>query len=392
MSPPGAVVAYRRDQRFCWELERISALERGLPRLRAGGSYAVTGGLGGVGIELATVLARNGAGHIALIDAEDLSEPPDGGNRERRSRAERALGELRARGVEITMLGANVAEQDELAAALATFRERHGGINGVIHAAGRVQQSVLRKLTFADARRVMAPKVLGAELLAKTLAGDPLDFVVYCSSIDAIRGSFGQAAYCAANAFLDAHAQSLSDAGRPFVSVNWDVWQQVGMAAEATVPQALRRARAVELSMGILPTEGRQAFVRVLGLGEPQVLVSTTDPAPRIGRLGVTLDAAKAMSGDGDTGETVPKAPAGSMRQGDLVARISGMFGSTLDIEPPEPDADFFELGGDSLSAMRLVIRLREAVGVDLPFASLFDYPSAIELARFIEDELPRDI
>jgi acyl-CoA synthetase (AMP-forming)/AMP-acid ligase II/acyl carrier protein len=51
---------------------------------------------------------------------------------------------------------------------------------------------------------------------------------------------------------------------------------------------------------------------------------------------------------------------------------------------------DFFELGGHSLSATQVISRVRSKLGVELPFAAIFDNPSVAELSPIIEALLPR--
>jgi acyl carrier protein len=48
------------------------------------------------------------------------------------------------------------------------------------------------------------------------------------------------------------------------------------------------------------------------------------------------------------------------------------------------PDDDFFELGGDSMQAIDAVSIIEAAVGVDIPAAWFFTYPTAAELASAI--------
>ena len=102
--------------------------------------------------------------------------------------------------------------------------------------------------------------------------------MVLFSSINAVTGGFGQVDYCAANAFLDAIAHSHANNSDKFVtSINWDAWQEVGMAVNTEVSKSLKAAQEQNLQLGILPSEGVKVFDRVLNSILPQVLVSTSD-------------------------------------------------------------------------------------------------------------------
>jgi acyl carrier protein len=92
----------------------------------------------------------------------------------------------------------------------------------------------------ADAERVLAPKVLGTLALRDAFGDLPLDVVLLCSSVTAVAGGFGQVDYCAANAFLDAHARGAHGWSARVISVDWGGWLEVGMAAEVAAPDALR--------------------------------------------------------------------------------------------------------------------------------------------------------
>ncbi|MGW5419808.1 beta-ketoacyl synthase N-terminal-like domain-containing protein [Streptomyces sp. NPDC003943] len=81
-------------------------------------------------------------------------------------------------------------------------------------------------------------------------------------------------------------------------------------------------------------------------------------------------------------------APADGMATYELIA---GLFAEILDLPEVEPDESFFDLGGDSLIATRLVARVRETYPVELAPKELITAPTAEEFAALIESRLDRD-
>ncbi|MFF3941710.1 type I polyketide synthase [Streptomyces phaeofaciens] len=80
-----------------------------------------------------------------------------------------------------------------------------------------------------------------------------------------------------------------------------------------------------------------------------------------------------------------PPAPSGSASESGTVDVVAGLFAEILDLPEVEPDESFFDLGGDSLIATRFVARVREVLPVDLAPRTLFEAPTAAELAALID-------
>ncbi len=66
--------------------------------------------------------------------------------------------------------------------------------------------------------------------------------------------------------------------------------------------------------------------------------------------------------------------------------RIHGILSSVLGCDDLTPTDDFFQFGGDSLQAARVVVEIRDALGVLVPVVALFEAPTAAELARWIAE------
>ncbi len=213
-------------------------------RLRHGGCYLITGGLGGIGLAVAGYLAdtvRNPV--IGLVSRTSL--PPESdwdawvsahGQHDPTRVAIEAVRSLATRGARPVVLSADVTDRTQLTAAVESLRDVAAGpVNGVFHAAGVPGGSLVVASSAASTHAVLAAKTVGTVHLGDVCAQDALDFLILFSSRTAVMGGPGQLAYCAANAFLDAYAAWARAAGRGAVaSVGWDTWRDVGMAALAT--------------------------------------------------------------------------------------------------------------------------------------------------------------
>ena len=193
----------------------------------------------------------------------------DTGNVDSTRRKIEKIMHLETLGAEVLVLQADVAIQAELKAAVAQVRQRFGAIHGVIHAAGEVGSGLISAKTEAMVAQIFSPKVQGMRALQAVFKDEALDFMLLCSSLAAIAGGLSKVDYCAANAYLDAAARAAyREPTFPMISVNWDGWREVGMAANMALPAGV----------GIAPHQGVEAFERILnGVMRPQVIVSTVD-------------------------------------------------------------------------------------------------------------------
>ncbi|WP_392676409.1 acyl carrier protein [Streptomyces sp. LN785] len=82
--------------------------------------------------------------------------------------------------------------------------------------------------------------------------------------------------------------------------------------------------------------------------------------------------------------------PAWSAGAGTL-DRVAALFAEILDLPDVEPDDSFFDLGGDSLIATQFVARARLVFPVELVPRTLFEAPTAAELAALIDERAAAD-
>ncbi len=148
---------------------------------------------------------------------------------------EKLFAEWRDHGADVVVLAADVTDRESLRTALTQVREKVGPLNGIVHAAGVLQDGIIQLKKREAAHQVLAPKTEGVQILDELTRDQPLDFFALFSSVSAITPPDGQVDYCAANAFLNAFAQS-QPAERNFIVIGWGAWSQIGMVAPKSVP------------------------------------------------------------------------------------------------------------------------------------------------------------
>ncbi|MGG2463903.1 SDR family NAD(P)-dependent oxidoreductase [Streptomyces sp. RGM 3693] len=240
------IVAHRGRTRFTphWKPLRIDHPEHRPPRLRDHGVYLITGGLGGIGLTLAAHLARTAHARLVLVSRSALPAENHWDHwltthdaHDTTATKIRKITALKELGAQVLVLRADVADETQMRTALTTAQDHFGPLNGVIHAAGVPGAGLIQLKKPHAADTVLAPKTHGTLVLDTLLHHAPLDFLLLCSSTIAFSGGLGQVDYCSANAFLDAYAQYRSAADGPYtLAVNWDAWQEVGMAVNTVGP------------------------------------------------------------------------------------------------------------------------------------------------------------
>jgi acyl transferase domain-containing protein len=363
-------IALRGTQRFVRSFERVrltAATEGSHPRLRERGVYLVTGGFGGIGATLAEALAADVQARLVLIARQGL--PPAGSwdewiaAHDASDEVVRRIGVVRrleARGAEVMIAEGDVSSEPDMRAVARNVLERFGRVDGMIHAAGVLGNGPIPLKTRAAADRVMRAKVQGTLVLGRVFRGHDLDFFVVCSSLSALVGNPGQVDYCAANAFLDAWAlaeRRAADGHAGAISINWDTWRDVGMAVAAAVSPALQVARDQLLRKAITPLEGAEVFRRIVAEDLSQVVVATVPIADR-----VRPESRRELPSEGPPPRRHPRpalqTPFVEPRSA-LEKAIAAEWTAALGLESVGVDDNFFDLGGDSLMALRVIARFQ---------------------------------
>ncbi|MFJ9249754.1 SDR family NAD(P)-dependent oxidoreductase [Streptomyces sp. NPDC101776] len=180
------------------------------------------------------------------------------------------LDELTALGSRARYHSVDFREPDAALQAVKEIHAEHGRLDGVVYAAGVIEDRLIAEKTTESFERVYGTKTHGAETLLSALEQLPNGpaFAVLFGSISAVLGNRGQVDYAAANDAL----QSLGTAwaartGHRALTVHWGPWAPTGGHHGMVTPELGREYARRGISL-IDPEEGTSALLRELAFGD----------------------------------------------------------------------------------------------------------------------------
>jgi myxalamid-type polyketide synthase MxaE and MxaD len=375
-----AEVTLRQHGRFVPRLRRTSLIfEAKAPR----GTYVITGGLGGLGLEIAKSLGADGADGIALLGRSSPGAATTA-----------VIAELEGRGVRVTTHRVDVADPAALEAVLTDVERKLGPIRGVVHAAGVLDDAALMRMDLEKLNRVLAPKLSGAWNLHQLTLRRELDQFVLFSSASSLLGNSGQANYAAANAFLDALAEHRRGVGLPALAINWGAWRDVGMLARVgDVSRALERRGLV----GMSTNEAVAAFRQALGSSSDRLAIMRLTADQWLAENPLALREFMAELATPEDGRRAPK----RLREEALKRtpteafefvqeQLTRMLGQVTRLETKqlEPHVPFDKFGLDSLMGVEFKNRIDAAFELELSVSALWSFPRLDGLSRHVVELL----
>ncbi|MEU9979024.1 amino acid adenylation domain-containing protein [Streptomyces sp. NPDC051014] len=392
--PADMEIAHRDGVRY---VRRLATLPGTPSRARptTAGFHLVSGGLGGVGRELAAHLLRTPGTRLLLLGRT----PPGAGD---------PLGgadDVRTAAVDIT-------DASRVRAAVDAAKEAWGvPLTSVLHLAGAFDERPVTELDPDAWRAALAAKVRGALVLHEIAEDHPVDSFITFSSVNGYFGGAMNSAYSAANAFLDALAVHRRARGLPGQSLAWSMWHERGMSRGYGLT-SLTEARGYR----VLDTASAlRSFDFARSLDEPHVLIGADRTAPWVrGHVvapvrqvrraaarvaleeGTDLGALHRAAADGmpdgtwvlRSAGTTAAGPVRQERAADrvrrLAARIAALWCEVLGRDRVGHDDNFFDLGGNSLLLVAAQAAVNKELGCDADVVDLFAHPTVRALAAHL--------
>ncbi|NLU93272.1 type I polyketide synthase [Chitinophaga sp. Ak27] len=362
------VIAYRGAYRWVQTLEPVltQQLIDQPSRIRANGVYLLAGGLGNVGFVIAEHLATQYNADLIITGRQPL---PDRSTWNAVICDEQASPKLKSRllkirrleatGVKVCYHAADAANEQQMTKVITEALANEGTIHGVIYAVtdiGEDQKMLIADISEQQVETQFRTKGHGLLILDRLTKDLPLDFFLLLSSISSVLGGLGYAAYTAANIFMDAFAHYQRKKGwMRYISFNAPGWTYYKDDLK-------------------LPAYGQSDYNERMTFSEGMLAVETVLKARESGQIFIYLsDLEHKISnwvnvGAEDVNTNAPEKKQGVIRpdlltvyvaardetEQKLVALWEDIFG----FDAPGVRDDFFEIGGDSLKAIKLIAKI----------------------------------
>lgn len=429
-------VAYRNGQRLVSRIEKVDFTKeekREMP-FKEGGMYVVTGGLGGIGSEIAKYLLQHYKARLLLLGRTPLPERSTWETHLQREdkvseriqtylSLEQLQGEIIYEAVDIC----NLSQLQQVVERVC--RSWQCELDGVIHLAGTIETRLLLEETVDSFAATLRPKVFGTWTLHQLIKNQPGSVFISFSSVNGFFGRMTAGAYAAANRFLDSFSQYQQNLGSLHYCFAWSMWDETGLSRNYQMKD-LNRARGYSI---ISHEQGLHSFLAglhrepgylLVGLdGSKQYIqlyremeahqtqklcayftAQTPVPVEQLQGLEVRDRFGTQSKSDFVQLEKMPLLATGEIDReqlgtkerrdtervaprNELERQIASIWQEVLSVPQVGIHDNFFELGGHSLLAVKLFVQIEKKFDKKLPLATLFQSGTVEALAKMLRPE-----
>ena|GEM_PF-881409 len=438
-------IAYREGKRLvsCLELVDLASQEQQELPLKQGGIYLITGGLGGIGVEIAQYILEHYQARLILVgrtELEQLKKTRRHGDTETRRKeilekggdklSEKMLAyqKLQQLPGEVVYRAVDIGNLEQLQQVVTQTVAQWGGtqLDGVIHLAGIYHEQLLSAATQDNIATLLHPKVIGTWVLHQLVKDNADALFIHFSSIYGFFGATALAAYSAANSLQTAFCDYQKTQGnQQTYCLAWSIWDETGMSRGYQM-QSLSRAKGYYT---ITPSQGMYSLLAALSHKHHNLLVGLDKSNSQIQRWSGDCQSLQQLTAYfvakttellveqllelelrdrfGTISQIMPaafvqleafpltadgKIDRKRLREPDKITvsdnetqeKIAAIWREVLQLEEVGIDDNFFELGGTSILLIQVHSKLQEIFELKLKVVDLLAHPTINSLSQLI--------
>lgn len=427
-------IAYRNGNRYISGLENVVMSEykdEHLSLLKQGGVYIVTGGMGGIGSDVAKYLLEVKGARLLLVGRtkfEDLTP------------VKKNVFQLLSSMGDVHYFDADITNSRQVKKIIEEVVIHWGDEpDGVFHLAGSIHEKSIAEETKFDFEEILKTKIYGTINLYNGIKDLNNAIFINFSSVNMFFGGSNVSAYSAANAFQVNFIRSIQrNSTIKSCCIMWSLWKNTGMSKK------FEHMISASEAMGFYPINSSDGIVSLetaLYNGFSEVMIGLKGPNSNISQYvnalpysltdlyayletddkNIINDIAKQNVKDSYNVnsfchiipvDTIPLLENGDFDITALKSQVSGAISSNSEISKQVSDTEkklidiwkellgtsnitptdnFFDLGGNSLLTTQLISRLNDQYSISLKIKNVFQFSTIEGLARYIDEESVSD-
>ncbi|WP_410511157.1 SDR family NAD(P)-dependent oxidoreductase [Paenibacillus sp. BR2-3] len=255
-------VWYEQDNRRVKGYRKVGqAVGSSESSIRKNHTYLITGGTGGIGINLAEHILNHGG--KAVLCGRGADTPED-------------IKTMQAMNKSLDYVTCDVTDRAAVDRLHVHIKEKYGKLDGIIHCAGLTRDSYLVHKEKDELEQVLQVKIDGTVNIDEVFKDEPLEFFVVFSSVAGILGNPGQSDYAYANLYMDGYMlqreawKQMNLRSGKSLAVNWPLWKEGGMKGDSHTEQTLKHRFGISL---LETAQGIEALEWALKRDEIQMVI-----------------------------------------------------------------------------------------------------------------------
>ncbi len=399
------LTAFRNGISYVKEVSKASneAATENQFNIKEGGTYIITGGLGGIGLEMANYLARKNKVNLIFINRTPMPAREEWFNIINSSKQNKdkkriqAIMNIESQGSQVRTFNADVSKYYEMKTVIDSVKQDFKNIDGVIHSAGVAGDGFIIRKECETFNNVLAPKIDGAWILDKLTENENLDFFILFSSINSILSEAGQSDYTAANSYLDSFTLYRNKKGKPSTTINWAAWKDTGMAVDFGAHLKKNVFKPIGTSMAI------KAFEEIMSKGINWAVIGEIDYEElKLQRNNLYFHLSEDIKNKMDNVISIDKKDKPLELINDVKVVIKGkdildlteaekkvaeVWAMVLGMEEIDIYHTFNDMGGDSILATKLLNEMEKAYPNQIDITDIFTYTNIYSMANYLEQK-----
>ena len=274
--------AYRHNQRYIPKLvhrdvSKIESVKN--TEIKEGGVYILTGGTGGIGLEISKCLASQKNIILVLIGRSKLPLKelwPDFIHKKENNKISKKIKillDIEKLGSKIIYFDSDSSDRKKMEKIIKKVRNRYGKIDGIIHGAGTIKYGLTLKKSTEQIENTFSSKIYGTWILDNLTKNDKLDFFLMFSSTGAIFDETGVGDYRGANYFMNSYSSQKRREGKNFLAIMWGLWSNTGMFSMVN-----QNRMKLHIVRPIEPEEAVRGFINVYNKKMDSIMICNLNP------------------------------------------------------------------------------------------------------------------